>query len=76
MRFHDLRHGYTTLLARQGAHPKVAAALLGHSSTAVTLEIYSHVTDDMKREAVERLAAVLPLARGVTQIPSRYQDGA
>lgn len=76
LRFHDLRHGYTTLLARQGVHPKVAAALLGHSSTAVTLEIYSHVTDDMKREAVERLAAVLPRARGATQIPTRYQNGA
>ena len=76
LRFHDLRHAYTTLLAREGVHPKVAAALLGHASTNVTLEIYSHVTDAMKREAVARLAAALPHPRGATQIPTRHQNGA
>ncbi len=64
LRFHDLRHSYTTALAKQGVHPKVAAALLGHASTTMTLEVYSHVTDAMKREAVERLAEFWGFPRG------------
>ena len=43
MRFHDLRHTCATLQITEGVHPKIASEMLGHSSIAITLAIYSHV---------------------------------
>ena len=35
------------------------AEMLGHSQISVTLDLYSHVTPTMQREATEALDAVL-----------------
>ena len=43
VRFHDLRHTCATLLLTKGVHPKVVSEMLGHSSIAITLDVYSHV---------------------------------
>ena len=58
IRFHDLRHTAATLLLGQGVHPKITSEMLGHSTIAVTLDLYSHVTPTMQRQAVEALEAV------------------
>ena len=50
---HELRHSYLTRLARAGVHPRVMQSLAGHSSMRVTLEIYTHVSMDMERDAVD-----------------------
>ncbi len=57
-RLHDLRHSCATLLLAQGAHPKVVADLLGHSSTRVTMDVYSHVTSALQHDAARRLDAL------------------
>lgn len=49
---HELRHTYLTLLAEEGVHPKVMQELAGHSSSQITMDIYTHVNMDAKREAV------------------------
>lgn len=49
---HELRHSYLTRLARAGVHPRVMMRLAGHDSMRVCLEIYTHVSDDMQRDAV------------------------
>ncbi len=59
IRFHDLRHCHATHLLRQGTHPKVVQERLGHSTSAVTLNIYSHVLPGMQEEAARRLEAQL-----------------
>ncbi len=59
MRFHDLRHGAATLLLAQGVHPRVVMETLGHSTIAVTMNVYSHVVPALQREAAERLDAAL-----------------
>ena len=59
IRFHDLRHTAATLMLGRGVHPKVAAEMLGHSQIGITLDLYSHVTPTMQREATEALDAVL-----------------
>jgi integrase len=59
IRFHDLRHSAATLLLSQGTHPKIVSERLGHSRVSITLDLYSHVTPTMQREAAERLDAVL-----------------
>jgi len=42
-----------------GIHPKVVSETLGHSQIAVTLDLYSHVTPTMQREAAEAVDAVV-----------------
>jgi integrase len=64
-----LRHAHATALLRAGVHPKVVQERLGHSSIAVTMDIYSSVLPGMQREAVEKLAAMMGTA--VTARPGR-----
>lgn len=52
-----LRHTHATLLLELGIHPKVVQERLGHSNIATTMNIYSHVTPTMQRDAIDRLAA-------------------
>jgi integrase len=59
IRFHDLRHTCATLLLRAKVNPKVVSELLGHSSVAITLDIYSHVLPDMQDDATAAMSAIL-----------------
>jgi integrase len=61
MRFHDLRHGYASLLLAQGVHPRVAMEALGHSAIGVTMNTYSHVIPALQRDAADRPDAALGL---------------
>ena len=51
-RFHDLRHSYATRLAASGVHMRVAMELCGWKSIAMAAKVYTHVSDDMQRDAV------------------------
>ena len=56
--FHGLRHAYASLASLAGVSPKVVSECLGHSSIAITMDIYSHCMPGMKAEAalaVERM---------------------
>jgi integrase len=55
VRFHDLRHSAATDWLKNGMHPKVASERLGHASVGITLDLYSHVTPTMQREAVAEI---------------------
>lgn len=59
IRLHDLRHGHATQLLRQGIHPKIVSERLGHSTTAITLDLYSHVAPDMQGEAARSIDRAL-----------------
>jgi integrase len=59
LRFHDMRHTAATLMLEQGVHPKVVAERLGHATVNVTLNVYSHVTPTMQREAAATLDRLL-----------------
>lgn len=54
VRVHDLRHTAATLLLSWGQHPKVVQEMLGHSTIAITLDLYSHVVPGMHREAARQ----------------------
>lgn len=58
-KLHELRHSYLTMLAVAGVHPKVMQELAGHSSCAITMDIYTHVNMDSKRQAADTLAKAL-----------------
>ena len=51
IRFHDARHTHATLLLKAGVHPKIVQERLGHSTIAITLDTYSHVTPSMQKAA-------------------------
>jgi site-specific recombinase XerD len=50
IRLHDCRHTYATLLLKHGVSPKVVQTLLGYSSVAITLDIYSHVSLELENK--------------------------
>lgn len=51
-RFHDLRHSYATRLAANGVHMRVAMELCGWSSVETAMKVYTHVSNEMQRDAV------------------------
>lgn len=56
---HSLRHTYTSLMAEAGVELEAIQRLLGHSKNEVTRRIYLHVTQAKKKEAVEKLDALM-----------------
>jgi integrase len=60
VRFHDARHTAATTLLSRGVHPKLVSEMLGHSTTALTLDVYSHVTPLMHREAARVMDELFP----------------
>jgi integrase len=60
VRFHDLRHTFTSLILLRGAKPKVISEALGHSSVAFTMDVYSHIIEGMQSYAIALLDEVLP----------------
>jgi integrase len=57
--FHDLRHTHATILMQQGENPKVVSERLGHSRVGITLDLYSHVSDDLQEQAAEKFENAL-----------------
>jgi integrase len=51
IRMHDLRHTHATLMMKQGVNPKIVQERLGHSSFAVTMDVYSHVVPGLQEAA-------------------------
>lgn len=47
---HMARHTYTSLAYSAGADVKIVSQILGHASTSVTLDTYTHLTEDKKKE--------------------------
>jgi integrase len=54
-----LRHTCASLLLLAGVHPKVVSERLGHSSTKLTMDVYSHVAPGMQEAATTQLEALL-----------------
>lgn len=48
------RHTYTTMAYSAGADVKMVSEMLGHASSAVTLDTYTHITDE-KRQQQEKI---------------------
>ncbi|OUO35191.1 site-specific integrase [Flavonifractor sp. An306] len=51
VRFHDLRHTFATLSLESGMDVKTLSTIIGHVSSATTLNTYTHITDEMRRKA-------------------------
>jgi integrase len=56
---HGLRHTSATLMLESGVPPKVAAERLGHADATLFMNLYSHVTPTMQRDAADKLGQAL-----------------
>ena len=59
IKFHALRHTFATRIMEANVHPKVAQELLGHSTVTITMDTYSHVMPEQKKEAMERIKGIV-----------------
>lgn len=59
IRFHDLRHTNATLMLASGTSAKVASSRLGHSSIGITMDLYTHVLQELEQDAAEKLNDVI-----------------
>jgi integrase len=59
IRFHDLRHGHVTYLMQAGVPLPAIAQRVGHSSVAVTGDIYSHVRPEVRNDTAAAGAQIV-----------------
>ena len=52
---HTLRHTYATRCYENGVDQQVVQKLLGHSTLAMTTDLYTHVSEEKKKEEVAEL---------------------
>ena len=53
--YHSLRHTHTTMLLSSGANIKAVQERLGHKKIDITLQVYTHVTDEMRQKTIDIL---------------------
>jgi integrase len=58
-RFHDLRHAAATFMLARGVSLHTVKEVLGHSTIAMTANVYGHVAPEVQRDATEQVAAAL-----------------
>lgn len=59
LNFHFLRHGYATLLFAANVNLKTAQTLMGHSSLAMTADLYADCLSSSQQEAGQQLENLL-----------------
>jgi integrase len=59
---HGLRHSHASHLLASNIHPKIVQERLGHSSIAITMDIYSHLMPNMQEEAAAAVDGALRAA--------------
>ena len=62
VRVHDLRHLAASMMIAAGVPLPIVSKTLRHSTVAITADVYSHMTADIAREAVDAMAAALDAA--------------
>jgi hypothetical protein len=60
VRFHDLRHGSTSMLLAAGVDLKVVSATMGHATAAFTADVYVTVLDELGEAAASAIEAFVP----------------
>lgn len=64
-RVHDLRHTYAVNALRAGDDVKTVQGNLGHATAAFTLDIYGHVTGQMKEASAARMENFIKTVSGL-----------
>lgn len=56
---HALRHTFATRALESGIPPKVVQDILGHSSITMTLDLYTHVLPQTKRDELKKMEGLV-----------------
>ena len=56
---HNLRHTFATRLCESGMNIKLIQDILGHSDISTTIDIYTHVTGNMRFQAYEYMRNII-----------------
>jgi integrase len=56
IKFHDMRHSCASWLLYNGVDLKIIQEILGHASFSTTADLYSHIVQEKKKEALENLS--------------------
>ena len=59
IRFHDLRHTFSSHALASGVDAKTLSGILGHTKASFTLDTYTHTTGDMHRRAADIVGGFL-----------------
>ena len=70
VRFHDLRHTFSTVSLEHGMDIKTLSTIIGHVSSSTTLNVYAHVTDEMRR------TAAVKIDQGIGKVDPPIEHGA
>ena len=76
VRFHDLRHTFATMSLEHGMDVKTLSAIIGHVSAKTTLNIYTHITNEMQESAaasIDRGIAKAEISRQKAEAASEAQ---
>ncbi|MFD0883284.1 tyrosine-type recombinase/integrase [Streptosporangium algeriense] len=60
IKFHEARHTAASLGLEAGLDVKVVSTQLGHSTTRITQDLYTHVREAVLDDAAEKVIALLP----------------
>ncbi len=71
-RFHDVRHGFASLAFAGGVRLVVVSKSLGHASTGITANVYTHLLRDQKREKAAVLDAYFSAVFSANRVPSGW----
>lgn len=64
-RVYDLRHTFAVLSLQNGDSVKTVQGNLGHATAAFTLDVYGHVTEEMKQASADRMEQYI---RGISNL--------
>lgn len=53
--FHALRHTFTTRAMEANARVEAVSKILGHSNTNMTMNVYSHVSQELQLETMQKI---------------------
>ncbi|MFK5292275.1 tyrosine-type recombinase/integrase, partial [Lactococcus lactis] len=57
--FHGFRHTHASLLMNNDVNPKEIQMRLGHADYSITMNLYSHLAKEKKKETAEKFANIL-----------------
>ena len=76
IRFHDLRHTFSTHALASGVDAKTLAGILGHTKASFTLDTYTHTTGDMQKRAADIVGGFLTDYLGEEMAPWQNEESA
>lgn len=59
IKFHGLRHTFASINIENGTDTKTISELLGHSGVEITLDIYTHISNETKANAINNYTTML-----------------